>query len=182
MADVDHPTRARLVDAGLALADQGSLGSVSIDEIVRAAGVAKGTFYVHFATRDEFLCALYDRFHQRLLTCVGRATSDCQPGAERLRRACEAYFDSCLDAAGVKSMIAGARGEPALEGRIAAADRELAEACAADFEATGWARPHHTAQLLVAAAAEVVRSEQSTGRQEPLRAALWDVFQLGAGG
>ena len=41
-------TRAQLVAAASALFAQRSWASVTIDDLVREAGVAKGTFYVHF--------------------------------------------------------------------------------------------------------------------------------------
>ena len=41
-------TRAQLISAASALFAKRSWASVTIDDLVREAGVAKGTFYVHF--------------------------------------------------------------------------------------------------------------------------------------
>ena len=46
------------------------LRNLTIDEIVRAAGMAKGTFYLHFASKEEFLFALLEDLHERLLRQV----------------------------------------------------------------------------------------------------------------
>jgi AcrR family transcriptional regulator len=47
-------TRVALVRAGQKLFSERPIEIVSIDDIVQAAAVAKGTFYNHFADKDEF--------------------------------------------------------------------------------------------------------------------------------
>lgn len=46
--------RESLVEAGWSLLASRPVDGVTIDEIVEAAGVAKGSFYYHFNGRDEF--------------------------------------------------------------------------------------------------------------------------------
>ena len=176
MPDLDHPTRALLLDAALSLADDNSLGELSIDEIVRAAGVAKGTFYVHFRDRTEFVMALHDRFHDRLRERIDKAIAGMPPGAKRLRRGCTAYLDGCLDAVGVKAMLAHARGEPAISRKVSESNDRFARQCAEDVQAMGRNHPLETARLFIAAAAEVALLEMEGGRQPKLRAALWDLL------
>ena len=48
-------TRATLVDAALDLFDRAGVEATSVDEIVAAANVAKGTFYVHFERKTDVL-------------------------------------------------------------------------------------------------------------------------------
>ncbi len=60
---MSHPTRQALIEAGFALASTESLNHITVDAIVKQAGVAKGTFYVHFADRAAFLLALHVHFH-----------------------------------------------------------------------------------------------------------------------
>ena len=50
-----HPTRNALLEAGLKIAEAEGLAHMTVDQIVREAGVAKGTFYVHFSDRVAFL-------------------------------------------------------------------------------------------------------------------------------
>jgi AcrR family transcriptional regulator len=46
-------TRARLIDAALAVFAREGLDAASINEITREADVANGTFYLHFKDKDE---------------------------------------------------------------------------------------------------------------------------------
>jgi AcrR family transcriptional regulator len=50
------------MDAAQALFVAKGVGATSIDEIVSVAGVSKGGFYHHFASKDALLTALQDRF------------------------------------------------------------------------------------------------------------------------
>jgi AcrR family transcriptional regulator len=63
-------TRARLVEAAAHLYARHAIEMVTVDEVVRQAGVAKGTFYVHFDDLDELTTAvaeeLVDHFEQLL--------------------------------------------------------------------------------------------------------------------
>src|SRR5690242_18163986 len=110
MPSDDHPTRIALLDAGFHLADDDGLTSISVDRIVAAAGVAKGTFYVHFADREAYLVALHRQFHDRLRQAIRDASAGLPPGRERLRASTTAYLDGCLDAIGVKGVLTRARG------------------------------------------------------------------------
>jgi TetR/AcrR family transcriptional repressor of nem operon len=163
MPDVSHPTRTLLLDTGLGLADRASLGGFPIDEVVRAAGVAKGTFYVHFTSRTAYLEALHERFHDRLRAAIERATDGLAPGSEHLRAGTMAYLDGCLTARGVKAMLTSARGEPAIAARVAASNRRFAAEAEPDFVALGAARPAERAMLFVAMAAEVALLELDRG-------------------
>ncbi len=46
-------TRAQLMDAGIAVFARNGIEAASVNEIARAAGVANGTFYVHFRDKDD---------------------------------------------------------------------------------------------------------------------------------
>ena len=50
-------TRARLVDAAEEVISETGFGAMRVEEVVRRAGVAKGTFFAHFRDKD----ALMDR-------------------------------------------------------------------------------------------------------------------------
>src|SRR5438309_11809579 len=83
-------TRELLLAAGVAVAGREGLAGLSVNRVVAEAGVAKGTFYVHFADREAFVDALHKRFHERVLAAVAEATEGVAPGAEQLWLACEA--------------------------------------------------------------------------------------------
>lgn len=176
MPETDHPTRARLLAAALELGDERPLRDVSVDEITARAGVAKGTFYVHFPHREDFLRALSDEVQRTLMERVGQATTGMSPGHERLRKGCDAYLDACLDLTGVKTLL----GPPELatgDGGDPEDDRWVAPS-AVDLEAMGTTDSRNVARLLVAALREIVVREQSSGRREDLRQACWSLFDL----
>ncbi|AEJ38682.1 putative TetR-family transcriptional regulator [Sulfobacillus acidophilus TPY] len=60
-------TRRHLFDAALRLFRTQGFAETRIDQIIQAAGVAKGTFYVHFPTKDAVLAAYVDEITADLL-------------------------------------------------------------------------------------------------------------------
>ena len=59
-------TRARVFDAALAEFHRVGVEATRIEDVVRTAGVARGTFYLHFASKDEVLVELLARCDQRI--------------------------------------------------------------------------------------------------------------------
>src|SRR5215218_6199261 len=114
-----HRTREALLDAGIAVAEQHGLAGLSVNRVVAAAGVAKGTFYVHFADREAFVDALHERFHSRVEAAVTAATAALPAGAERIATGAEAYLDVCLVDRAVKALALEARSDPALSSAMA---------------------------------------------------------------
>ena len=69
--------REDLLRAGESVFVAKGVAAASIDEIAAAAGVAKGTFYLYFASKDELVAALSERWiariDARIRECEGRA-------------------------------------------------------------------------------------------------------------
>ncbi|MCB9506957.1 MAG: TetR/AcrR family transcriptional regulator [Myxococcales bacterium] len=62
--------RKRLLEAAAGtIADRG-FGATSVDDVIRAAGVARGTFYQYFAGRDAILLELVETFVGRLRSAI----------------------------------------------------------------------------------------------------------------
>ena len=59
-------TRDRLFEAALAEFRRRGVAAAEIEDIVRAAGVARGTFYLHFPTKDHVLMELLRRTQRDL--------------------------------------------------------------------------------------------------------------------
>lgn len=63
-------TRERLIRAGLDLFHRHGIHPVALDRILQHAGVTKTTFYNHFESKEDFVCAVINRFgeevHQRI--------------------------------------------------------------------------------------------------------------------
>jgi len=53
--------RSELVDAALAVISAKGVVAATVDDIVTAANVAKGTFYLYFSTKDDVATAVADR-------------------------------------------------------------------------------------------------------------------------
>lgn len=58
--------RRRILDAAASLLVKQGLHETSMDDVARAAGVAKGTVYIYFPSRSELLAALRQRYAQAM--------------------------------------------------------------------------------------------------------------------
>ncbi|MBX9880354.1 MAG: TetR/AcrR family transcriptional regulator [Sphingomonas sp.] len=55
-------TRLKLLGCGLRLLADTGFRSLNVDDVVGLAEIAKGTFYIHFTSKDAFLLELADRY------------------------------------------------------------------------------------------------------------------------
>lgn len=65
--------------------------AVTIRAVAREAGIAAQSCYLHFATRDALLWALYEREFERLRAELAAAAADGETPRERLRSCAQAY-------------------------------------------------------------------------------------------
>jgi AcrR family transcriptional regulator len=87
--------RADLMDAALRLfLDQG-VTPTTIEQITVRAQVAKGTFYLHFSSKDDVLVALRERFVRGLLETIDIAV--CKLPAHDWRGRLEAWAKASID-------------------------------------------------------------------------------------
>ena len=86
--------RKDLLDAGLALFTKRGVSRTAVSEIAQRAGVAQGTFYLHFPSKDALLFALQQRFEERIVArarvAIGRVGPD---WGARL----DAFVTACFD-------------------------------------------------------------------------------------
>jgi AcrR family transcriptional regulator len=59
-------TRERLFETALREFREVGFGAAQVDRIARAAGVARGTFYFHFPSKDDVLLELARRINERI--------------------------------------------------------------------------------------------------------------------
>ncbi|HLZ58053.1 MAG TPA: TetR/AcrR family transcriptional regulator [Ktedonosporobacter sp.] len=175
---MSHPTRQLLINAGLDLASNVSLNRISIDAVVNKAGVAKGTFYVHFHDRAAFLVALHVQFHEQVLSRILEATEGLPHGAKRLRLGTETYLNECLQQRAIKAILLEARSEPSIASEVQRRNATFAALERDDFAALGWSDPATAARLFVALGAEVALIELETGQNEAARQTLWRFARL----
>jgi AcrR family transcriptional regulator len=90
-------TREALVRAGRELFAERPVDAVAIDDIVRAAGVAKGSFYNHFPDREALVRAVTDEIREDLEVAVRAANADVDDPARRVARAVCVYQRYAVD-------------------------------------------------------------------------------------
>ena len=73
-ADHKVKTRARIVDSARVLFNRHGFESVSIEQIMKRAGLTRGGFYHHFSSKESLYAAAVSSFHS------------CNPFAARLER------------------------------------------------------------------------------------------------
>ena len=168
----DHPTRLELVDAAIDIAEVQGLSALSVETVTRAAGHAKGTFYVHFNDRTELLVVLHRRFHDELFDHIRKKSRDLPPGPGRARFRMLAFLDGCRQQPGVRSMLLQARALPEIAELVRERNGEAAQEIAVDLAGVT-SSPRDTARLLVAATAEAALQEFEARKRLPrMRAAL----------
>lgn len=174
-------TRQSLLDAGLRLAEQTGLATLSVNLIVAEAGVSKGAFFHHFPDRSSYLLALHRGFYDGLLQRIEDAIEGLPPGRARLLAGAQACLDACLESRGVRPLLLEARAEPLVAAETRSCNSAVAGLCASDFVELGWQNPRESAQLWVGAVLEAALVElESARRRPPVRAALGQFLGAGA--
>jgi TetR/AcrR family fatty acid metabolism transcriptional regulator len=78
--------RVAILDAATAVfAKRGYFGS-QVADVARAAGIAAGTVYLYFRSKDEILTSIFDRTMQEAIEEGRRALADVREPVERLRQ------------------------------------------------------------------------------------------------
>ncbi|PZQ58343.1 MAG: hypothetical protein DI570_18015 [Phenylobacterium zucineum] len=92
-------TRAALIGAGRRLYSERPVDAVTVDDIVQAAAVGKGSFYNHFADREALVRAISSEIRALVETAVTRANAGVDDPARRMSRAVCTYLRFALDGA-----------------------------------------------------------------------------------
>lgn len=139
-----HHQRQRIIAAaGRVIAERG-YRQVSVADIVKAAAIARGRFYEHFASKEDCFFALYDSAAEEALSAVREA---CQAG--------EGEFPTRVGA-GIAALLSSIDADP-----------ERARACVVEGPAVGPAIAPRF-EKLIEDFAEILRS----GRGEALEGEL----------
>jgi TetR/AcrR family transcriptional regulator, transcriptional repressor for nem operon len=90
-----HSTKQRLVEAGLPLLLEHGYNDLGIQALLGATGIPKGSFYHHFADKEDFALQVVDQYmqgvHAALDTCLGEGG---RTPLERVRRFFELTLES----------------------------------------------------------------------------------------
>lgn len=112
-------TRAQVLAAASALFARQAVESVTVDDVVREAGVAKGTFYVHFKDLRELMAAVADELVKatdELLQPIRHSIDD---PALRLAYGCSCFIDRALADPGWAGVAARMAAAAATVGEVA---------------------------------------------------------------
>ena len=90
-------TRAQLVAAASSLYVKQAVESVTVDDVVREAGVAKGTFYVHFTGLDALNAAVAEDLVRSLDELLQPVRLSLDDPALRIAFGCSSFIDTALD-------------------------------------------------------------------------------------
>ena len=183
--------RAEILDAALRMFGQYGFRRTSMDDIARETGIAKGTIYLSFASKEEVFQALAQRLAQRML--AGAEAASRRPGttADKLTAMIAAWFgtyadtisrsphaDELLDA---KHRLSAALVSDAAS-RYRQLVRDVIAAAAAsgdlDLESAGLT-PDTAAELLIASARGLESSEPSRAAYRSYLNALVRVMVAG---
>jgi TetR/AcrR family transcriptional repressor of nem operon len=148
-------TRDDLLDTGLKLMHQHGYNATGLTEILKAADVAKGSFYHHFGSKEDFAAAALERYTTREAKhSAAVLTGSKAPPLKRLKR----YFTDLVKFYGQKGEIPGCMmGRFSLE--IAAANPQLRKQISTTF-----AHWQHTIATVIQ---EAVAQEELPGNTDP---------------
>jgi AcrR family transcriptional regulator len=90
-------TRAQIVEAGLVLLAERPPEALTVDTIVEAAGVAKGTFYYHFQSIDELVAAVGAMLADSFDELLAPSRLDEPDPIERMSFAFTKFLEKALD-------------------------------------------------------------------------------------
>ena len=77
--------RGEILSAATRAFSRKGYAATKVEDIAREAGVAKGTVYIYFSSRDEILLAAFEAFEEELLASVEVVMETGEPPLQRLR-------------------------------------------------------------------------------------------------
>jgi len=98
-APADTEVRRRILSAAVDLFADHGYDATSVSQVITRAGVAKGGFYHHFASKDELLYAVYGELINRQLEGMQRILAEKLSPAETLRRLIMDLVETTADSA-----------------------------------------------------------------------------------
>jgi TetR/AcrR family fatty acid metabolism transcriptional regulator len=86
------PKRDAILRAAIDVFANRGFFSAQVADVARAAGVAAGTVYLYFKSKDDLLVSIFDRSMREGLTLGRAAVADLDDPRERLRRLARAHL------------------------------------------------------------------------------------------
>ena len=111
-------TRAQIVEAGLMLLAERPPEALTVDAIVEAAGLAKGTFYYHFQSIEELVAAVGAKLADSFDELLAPSRLDVPDPVERMAFAFTKFLDKAINDAIWARLVVQSAQVPAALGRI----------------------------------------------------------------
>jgi AcrR family transcriptional regulator len=175
-------TRERIVAAALEQVAEGGYRSAAVHAVAARAGVATGTVYRHFPSKDDLFAEVFERAAGRELDVLRDVAGDRRrPAVERIAAAVEAFARRALAGPVLAYAQIAEPVDPAVESerlRLRVGYRDAFARVLDDGVAAGELRPHDTrtvAAALVGALGEALvgpLSARPDGAKEALVATL----------
>src|SRR6185503_7196830 len=89
-------TRAQIVEAGAMLLAERPLEALTVDAVVEAAGVAKGTFYYHFQSLEELAAAVGEKLGESFDELLAPARRGLRDPIARISFAFTQFLDKAM--------------------------------------------------------------------------------------
>lgn len=90
------PTRQRLLDATTELLAEGGYAAATVAALTSRAGVASGTLYRHFASKEELFVEIFRKLSGRELAAMRQAAEGESAPLDRLEAAIDAFARRAL--------------------------------------------------------------------------------------
>lgn len=100
-------TKIRLIEAGMDLIWKESYGSVSVDDICRAADVRKGSFYYYFPSKVDLAIAVMEESYKQMKPELDRIFSPDSAPLARFERLADFVYESQLQVANKYQQVCG---------------------------------------------------------------------------
>ena len=113
--------RAQILGAALRCFAEKGYHVATMDDVVRASGLSKGSLYWHFQSKQELLLALFDAFSDEILAAWDEAAAATDDTLKLLRRQGDLAVEKLCDARELLGAWAEFLAHPAARERLAAA-------------------------------------------------------------
>ena len=111
-------TRAQIVEAGLLLLAERPPEALTVDAIVEAAGLAKGTFYYHFQSIEELVAAVGAKLADSFDELLAPSRLDVPDPVERMSFAFTKFLEKAINDPLWARLVVRSAEAPAALGRI----------------------------------------------------------------
>jgi AcrR family transcriptional regulator len=165
--------RGQLLDAGRQVFERHGYHAATVSDIVRAAGLSQGAFYLYFPDKKAIFAALQEEMATLLRRRIYWATREHQDPARKVEAGLAAYFEFYAEYRdwNRRLEVEGLGIDPAFESRQQQLHETLAGGFRPTFEAAGIADPALAAFALIGMANRVAYWRHNHPGAKPLRPA-----------